>query len=46
MECTGLDDMLPPAKTHDRGHIHLDDIVERAAIFENQVRWAVGRRLP
>lgn len=38
MECTGLDDALPRAKTHERGHIHLDDIVEKAHIFNNEVR--------
>ena len=36
LECTFLDDRKPRARAHASGHIHLDDIIERAARFTNE----------
>jgi ribonuclease Z len=36
MECTFLDERVPPAQAHATGHVHLDDLVERAELFENE----------
>jgi ribonuclease Z len=35
-EVTFLDDRVSVAQARDKGHIHLDEIIERADIFENQ----------
>lgn len=36
MEVTFLDDGIPPGKARARGHIHLDDVIARAELFQNQ----------
>ena len=36
MECTFLDDRVEPAACRAKGHVHLDEIIERAELFENQ----------
>jgi ribonuclease Z len=36
MEVTFLDDRISPEKARSRGHIHLDDVLERAEHFENE----------
>jgi ribonuclease Z len=35
-EVTFLDDRVSVARAHETGHIHLDEIIDRADIFENQ----------
>lgn len=45
METTSLDDALPAAVTRERGHIHLQDVVDHAEAFAanevHEVRVAV-----
>ncbi len=36
IEVTFLSDDVPPARARRMGHIHLDDIIERAHLFENE----------
>jgi ribonuclease Z len=36
LEATFLDDRVDPASCRSKGHIHLDEIIERAERFENQ----------
>lgn len=36
MEVTFLDDRVSVQRTRDKGHIHLDEVIERAHLFENQ----------
>jgi ribonuclease Z len=36
LECTFLDDRVPVAECRSKGHTHLDEIVERAELFENE----------
>lgn len=36
LECTFLDDRVERARVHQTGHTHLDEIVERADLFENE----------
>lgn len=36
MEVTFLMDDVPPARARRMGHIHLDDVIERAHLFENE----------
>lgn len=36
MEVTFIDDRVSVAQARSKGHIHLDEVVERAALFENQ----------
>ena len=36
MECTFIDERVPVKKAREKGHIHLDEIVERAELFENE----------
>jgi len=36
MEVTFLDDRVSVEKTREKGHIHLDEVLERADLFENQ----------
>ncbi len=42
LECTGIDEELPASMCHERGHIHLDDIVEKAHLLQNEVHAAAG----
>lgn len=38
MEVTSVDESLPRAKCHERGHVHLEDVVEHCDAFaENEV---------
>lgn len=37
LECTMLDDRVTVADTRRAGHVHLDEIIERADLFENEV---------
>lgn len=37
IEATFLDDRVDVARTRSKGHIHLDEIIERADLFENEV---------
>lgn len=36
LEVTFLDDRVPVAKARSSGHVHLDEVVERADLFENE----------
>ena len=36
MEVTFLDDRVPVEKARSTGHVHLDEVIERAALFENE----------
>ena len=36
MEVTFLDDRVPVAQTRSKGHIHLDEVIARADLFENE----------
>ncbi len=36
MEVTFLDERVPVAAARSKGHIHLDEVIERAALFENE----------
>jgi len=36
MEVTFLDDRVSVASARDKGHIHLDEVIERADLFENE----------
>ena len=36
MEVTFLDDRVSVAQTRSKGHVHLDEVIERASLFENQ----------
>ena len=36
LECTFLDDRVSVAECRAKGHVHLDEIVERADLFENE----------
>jgi ribonuclease Z len=36
LECTFVDERVPVDKSRRHGHIHLDEIVERADLFENE----------
>jgi ribonuclease Z len=36
LECTFLDDRVPPALAHAKGHVHLEDLVERADLLCNE----------
>lgn len=36
LECTFLDDRVDLARVRESGHVHLDQIVERAELFENE----------
>ena len=36
LECTFLDERVSVAETRDKGHVHLDEIAERAELFENE----------
>jgi len=36
MEATFLDERIPPDEARRRGHVHLDQIAERADLFENE----------
>lgn len=36
MECTFLDERVPVEKARGSGHIHLDELLERADLFENE----------
>jgi ribonuclease Z len=36
LECSFLDDRKPLAAAHAGGHIHLDDLLERADAFRNE----------
>ena len=36
MEVTFLDDRVPVPRARSSGHVHLDEVVERAALFENE----------
>ena len=36
MECTFIDERVPVDKAREKGHIHLDEIAERAELFENE----------
>lgn len=36
MEVTFLDDRVDVARTREKGHIHLDEVLERADLFENE----------
>ncbi len=37
LECTFVGDRVSPASARARGHVHLDDIAERADLFQNEV---------
>ena len=36
LECTFLDDKVTAESARDKGHVHLDEIIERAELFENE----------
>jgi len=36
METTFLDDRVPVAECRSKGHVHLDEVIERAELFENE----------
>jgi len=36
LESTFVDDRISVAETRERGHVHLDEIAERADLFENE----------
>lgn len=36
LECTFLDERVPPAKARAMGHVHLDDVIGHAELFENE----------
>ncbi len=36
LECTFVDDRVPVAECRSKGHTHLDEIVERAELFQNE----------
>jgi len=36
MEVTFLDDLVSVAQCREKGHIHLDEVIERADLFENE----------
>lgn len=36
MECTFLDEKIPVEVARDRWHVHLDEVIERADLFENK----------
>lgn len=36
LECTFLDDRKGRSECREKGHVHLDEIVERASLFENE----------
>jgi ribonuclease Z len=36
IEVTFLDDRVPVAKARGKGHVHLDEVVERAELFQNE----------
>ncbi|MEX1023654.1 MAG: MBL fold metallo-hydrolase [Planctomycetota bacterium] len=36
LECTFVDDRISVAECRSRGHVHLDEIVERADLFQNE----------
>jgi ribonuclease Z len=36
LEVTFLDDRVPPDAARKKGHVHLDQVVERADLFENE----------
>lgn len=36
LECTFLDDRVPVAEARHKGHVHLDEIAERADLFANE----------
>lgn len=36
LECTFLDDRVPPELAHAKGHIHLEDLVARADVLTNE----------
>ena len=36
LECTFIDERISPEEARSRGHVHLDEIAERAELFENQ----------
>lgn len=43
MEVTSVDESLARAKCNERGHIHLDDVVEHSAAFDgNEVSCPIG----
>jgi ribonuclease Z len=36
LEVTFLDERVPVASARERGHVHLDEVIERAELFENE----------
>jgi ribonuclease Z len=36
IECSFVDDAVPVARAREMGHIHLDEIIERADLFDNE----------
>jgi ribonuclease Z len=36
LECTFLDERVSPASAREMGHVHLDDLIERADLFQNE----------
>ncbi len=36
MECTFLDDRVPVGRSRESGHVHLDEVIERADLFGNE----------
>jgi ribonuclease Z len=36
LECTFLDERVSPASAREMGHVHLDDVIERADLFQNE----------
>jgi ribonuclease Z len=36
LECSFLDERVSPASARAMGHVHLDDVIERAELFRNE----------
>jgi len=46
VECTYITDEIAPSKAHERGHIHINDLVARAHLFQNDVLVLMVKQSP